>query len=159
MSGTTTTTPGQITDPFRNFNFRISIADPQGEAHFTECFGLGVRIHTIRYREAGRNQEVRAIPGAVEYPDVTLRYGLTGSSAVWNWLLSAVTGVPQGGLPIRRNVSIYALQPNGSDDGMHWDLYNAFPSEWTGAAFDAMGRGAAIAELRLAYDKAVQVIP
>ena len=42
----------------------------------------------IAYREAGNNQAVRRIPGRVEYSDVVLRYGLTDSLDLWNWLRS-----------------------------------------------------------------------
>ncbi|WP_431267355.1 hypothetical protein [Dankookia sp. P2] len=55
-----------MTDPLRNYTFAISVFDPAGDAHFTECFGLGLKVHTIRYREAGAAQIVRTLPGAVE---------------------------------------------------------------------------------------------
>jgi phage tail-like protein len=154
-----TQSASQIVDPFRDFNFRISIADPQGEAHFTQCSGLGARIQTIRYREAGQRSEVRVIPGQVEYPDVTLQFGMTNSPALWNWVYAAITGQPQGGLPIRRHVSVYILNADGSDGGVHWDLINAFPCEWHAAPLNAMGQDAAIGKLVLSYDKVLQVSP
>src|SRR5262245_62187593 len=67
--------PGTFVDPFRAYNFKLQI---QGvtEGHFTECSGLEVEVHPIRYREGGAGQVVHVIPGPVSYGDVTLSYGL-----------------------------------------------------------------------------------
>lgn len=150
MSGSTSGAgvTGTRVDPFRNYNFRVDIGDPGGDLFFTECLGLAARVHTIRFREAG-SPVVRALPGAVEYADVTLRHGLTTSMAVWNWLSGTIAGDPAA----RRNVSIIVLQPDGQTEGLRWNLINAFPSEWSGASFDAMGREAAIVQLRLSFDE------
>ena len=44
------------------------------------------------------------------------------------------------------------LEPNGADEGLRWNLYNAFPCEWSCTPFDALGREAAIEQLKLAFD-------
>ena len=137
---------GTPVDPYRNFNFRLEIRGVT-EAHFTECSGLGIRVHTIRYREGGVGQVVRSIPGAVEYSEVTLRYGLTRSRDLWDWFMRTVRGQVE-----RRNISIVVLEPNGADEALRWNFVNAWPSEWRGAALDALGREAAIEELKLAFD-------
>jgi phage tail-like protein len=137
---------GQIVDPYRNYNFRLEIRGIT-EAGFTECSGLGMRIHTILYGVGGTAQAVRKIPGAVEYADVTLRYGLTRSRQLWDWLALVARGQVE-----RRNVSIVVLEPNGSDEGLRWNLYNAFPCEWSCTPFDALGREAAIEQMKLAFD-------
>src|SRR5689334_15857441 len=98
---------GVWVDPFRAYNFKLEI---QGvtEGHFTECSGLGVKVHAISYREGGNNQVVHRLPGPIEYSDVTLRYGLTSSRDLWEWLLSAVKGRVD-----RRNVSIVLMDNDG----------------------------------------------
>lgn len=137
---------GTVTDPYRAFNFKLEIRGVV-EGHFTDCSGLGVRVHPIRYREGGTGQVVRSIPGQVEYAEVTLRYGLTKSRELWDWFLKSIQGTVE-----RRNVSVIMLEPNGVDEALRWNLLNAWPSEWRGAALDAMGREAAIEELKLAFD-------
>jgi phage tail-like protein len=138
---------GTLVDPYRNFNFKLEI---QGvvEGHFTECSGLGVRVQPIRYREGGVGQVVRAIPGRVDYAEVTLRYGLTKSLELWNWFMKSVQGQVE-----RRNVSIVVLEPNGSDEALRWNLLDAWPCEWRGAMLDAIANDAAIEELKLAFEK------
>jgi phage tail-like protein len=140
------TTAGPV-DPYRSFNFKLEVKKGLVEGHFTECSGLGIRVHPIRYREGGVGQIVRVIPGAVEYSEVVLRYGLTSSRDLWDWFMKSVRGQVE-----RRNVSVIMLADNNADEALRWNLVNAWPSEWRGATLDALGREAAIEELKLAYD-------
>jgi phage tail-like protein len=139
-------TAGAVVDPYRAFNFKLEIRGVV-EGHFTECTGLGVRVHPIRYREGGAGQVVRSIPGQVEYAEIVLRYGLTKSRELWDWFMKSVQGNVE-----RRNLSIIMLEPNGVDEALRWNLFSAWPSEWRGAELDALGREAAIEELKLAFD-------
>ncbi|MBN9389037.1 MAG: phage tail protein [Chloroflexi bacterium] len=138
--------PGVFTDPYRAYNFKLVI---QGvtEGHFTECSGLGIRVQAIKYREGGINQVVHAIPGFVEYSDVTLKYGLTNSAELWNWFMTVVKGKVT-----RKNVSILLLDSDGATEVMRWDLINAWPSEWRGVPLDAMHREVALETLTLVFE-------
>jgi phage tail-like protein len=140
----------QYTDPYRAYNFKVVI---QGvtEGHFTECSGLNLRVEPIRYREAGNNQIVHAVPGRVEYGDVTLRYGLTSSRELWDWMMASARGAAE-----RKNVSILMLDNEGSNELMRWDLINAWPSELETAHLDASSNEAAIQQLTLAFDSIEQ---
>lgn len=133
-------------DPFRAFNFKLLIAGVT-EGHFTECSGLGVKVTPIKYREAGNNQVVRHIPGPVDYAAVTLRYGLTESRELWDWMLTAVKGSVE-----RKNVSIILLDSQGNSEVMRWNLLDAWPSEWVGAPLDALNHEVAIESLTLVFD-------
>jgi phage tail-like protein len=137
---------GVTADPYRNYNFLLQVQDIS-EAHFTECTGLGMRVHPIRYRESGAGQIVRMLPGPVEYGEVTLRYGLTNSLDLWSWLLMAAKGTVQ-----RRHVSIVMLDSDGAREAFRWNLINSWPCEWRGVPLDALGREAAIEEMHLAFD-------
>lgn len=134
------------TSPYRSYNFKLNV---QGitEGHFTECSGLGVSVDVIRYREAGNDQQVRCLPGRVNYEDVVLRYGLTDSRELWDWLMTAVEGRVE-----RKNISILMLDSEGVNEVMRWNLINAWPSEWCGTMLDAMSREAAIESLTLVFE-------
>jgi phage tail-like protein len=138
--------PGTIVDPYRAYNFKLLINN-MTEGHFTEVGGLGVKVETINYREAGNNSVVRAIPGRVTYSPVTLRFGLTSSADLWEWLMTAVEGRVN-----RRNVSIVMLDSSGSAEALRWNLVNAWPQEWYGAPLDALSRELAVETLVLAHD-------
>ncbi|HEV8516316.1 MAG TPA: phage tail protein [Candidatus Limnocylindrales bacterium] len=137
--------PGVWIDPYRAYNFKLVI---QGitQGHFVECSGLSVHVQAIRYQEGGANV-VHRIPGPIDYGDVTLRYGLTATSELWNWFMAAVQGRVE-----RRNVSILILDTDGVTEVLRWDLINAWPSEWRGAPLDAMSREVAIESLTLVFE-------
>lgn len=135
-----------VTDPYRAYNYKLDIAGLV-EGHFTECSGLGAKVTPIKYREAGNNQIVRHIPGRVDYAAVTLRYGLTSSRALWDWMLTAIQGRVE-----RRNVSIIMLDSEGANEVLRWNLVDAWPVEWSGAPLDAMSNEIAIQSLTLVFD-------
>jgi phage tail-like protein len=138
--------PGNLVDPVRAYNFKLLINNVT-EGHFTEVTGLGVQVERIQYREGGNNAQVRAIPGRVTYAAVSLRFGLTASQELWDWLMSAVEGKVQ-----RRNVSIVMLDSTGAIEVLRWNLINAWPQEWYGAPLDAMSQELAIETLVLAHE-------
>lgn len=138
--------PGVFNDPYRSYNFKLVI---QGvtEGHFTECTDMGITVEAIKYREGGTSQVVHRLPGPVDYGDITLRYGLTASTEIWQWLMSAVQGKVE-----RKNVSIIMLEADGVTEAFRWDLVNAWPSAWRGVPLNAMGREAAIEEVTLVFE-------
>ncbi len=134
------------TDPYRNYNFKLSIMGVT-EGHFTECSNIGVKVEALKYREGGVQQLVHRLPGRVDYGDMTLRYGLTHSSDLWKWFLTAVEGRVE-----RKNISIILMDPDGVTEALRWDLINAWPSAWRGAPLDAMGNEVAIESLTLVFE-------
>ncbi|HET6211414.1 MAG TPA: phage tail protein [Micromonosporaceae bacterium] len=146
VTATPAAQPGNWVDPYRAYNFKLLI-NGVTEGHFTEVAGLGVQVERISYREAGNNAIVRAIPGRVTYAAVTLRYGLTASTELWDWLMTAVEGRVS-----RRNVSVVMLDSSGVAEVLRWNLINAWPQEWYGAPLDAMSRELAIDTLILAHE-------
>jgi phage tail-like protein len=138
--------PGVWVDPFPAYNFKLLI---QGvtEGHFTYCSGLGMEVEAIRYREGGNHQVVHAIPGRVEYTDVTLSYGLTASRTLFDWSMSGAKGKVQ-----RKNVSIMLLDSTGATEVLRWNLFRAWISKWRAAALDALGKEVAIEQIVLVHE-------
>jgi phage tail-like protein len=135
------------TDPYRSYNFKLEIGGV-AEGHFTECSGLSVKVEPITYREAGNHQVVHQIPGPVTYAAVTLKYGVTKSRELWDWMMKAAEGDVQ-----RRNVSVLLLDSQGNTEVMRWNLLDAWPSEWKGANLTASDKTLAIETLTLVYDR------
>src|SRR3954452_1538249 len=145
-SSPTGATPGAFIDPYRSYNFKLEILGVT-EGHFTYCAGFEVDVPVLSYREGGGGPVVHKLPGPVTYGDVTLRYGLTTSTELWTWLMTAVRGNVE-----RRNVSILMLDSAGANEVLRWDLLNAWPSRWRGAVLDALGREVAIEQLTLVFE-------
>ncbi|HEX5746535.1 MAG TPA: phage tail protein [Archangium sp.] len=138
--------PGTLVDPMRAYNFKLDI-NGVNEGHFTECHGLEVQVNALRYREGGAGAVVRRLAGPVAYGDVTLRYGLTTSRELWNWFMESVNGTPS-----RKNVSILMTGPDGLTEVFRWNLVDAWPSGWKGAALDALGQMVAIESVTLVFE-------
>lgn len=133
-------------DPYRDFNFKLEV-DGVTEGHFAECSGLSVQVDVIDYREGGNQQVTHKLPGAVHYDGITLRYGLTRSTDLWDWLQTVVQGRTQ-----RRHVSIVMLEPDGQTQAMRWNLLDTWPSHWRGARLDARGSEVAFESLTLQFE-------
>jgi phage tail-like protein len=142
----TSAQPGVLVDPHRAYNFRLEMKGGIA-GYFTECSGMGVRIQPIRYRDGGNTSVVHMVPGRVEYSGITLRYGLTASRDLWDWMMTAVKGNVD-----RQHVSVIMVAPNGIDEVVRFDLVNAWVSEWRGATLDAMSHELAIETLTIVFD-------
>jgi phage tail-like protein len=138
--------PGTQPELLRGYNFRMDI-NGVSEGRFTACDGLEVQVNALRYREGGAGPVVRRLPGPVSYGDVTLRYGLTTSRELWNWFMESVNGTPT-----RKNVSIIMTGPDGITEVFRWNLVDAWPSGWKGAALDALGQMVAIESVTLVFE-------
>ncbi len=72
-------------------NYRWKLAGPMGTyAHFSQCSGVGVRVATVAWREAGVANVIRRLPGRVEYANLTLAFGVATNNTLWQWLMDAV---------------------------------------------------------------------
>jgi phage tail-like protein len=136
----------EYVDPYRAYNFKLALPDGT-EGRFTACEGLGVRVDVLHYREGGNNEIVHCMPGPVRYGEVTLRYGLTNSRDLWDWVMAAVAGRVE-----RKNVSVLMLDYEGAQEVMRWDLINSWACEWQGVPLDALGREVAIETLKLVFE-------
>jgi phage tail-like protein len=139
--------PGVVVDPYRAYNFKLVITSVV-QGHFTRVEGLGVHVPRLLWRPGGENSRVRTMPGPVEYPPVTLRYGVTDSTELMRWLFTSVSGRVE-----RRNVSLAMLDNSGSLEVRRLNLLRAWPCDWTGALLDSLGKDLAIESLTLAYDE------
>ena len=139
-------TPGSFEDPYRAYNFRLEIQG-QIEGYFTEVSGLSARVEALQFREGGSGRLVHRLPGRVDYGDVTLKYGLTSSARLWDWMMTIASGSA-----VRKNVSILLLNNEGSAEQVRWNLNQAFPTEWRGTPLDALSQKVAIESMTLVFN-------
>jgi phage tail-like protein len=138
---------GNPPDPLRSYAYKIYIPDFGDEAlaHFTECSSLAVQVTAIKYTEGGNSPITYKLPGAVNYGDIILKYGLTTSTEMYSWFLAGVHGRID-----YRHVSIAMLDTQGAEK-LRWDLINAWPSEWTGAPLSAAAQTIAVEQIKIVY--------
>lgn len=134
-------------EPIRSFHFCIDI-DGVREASFVYFSGAGAQIEAIPFRQGGLAQHVYQLPGQIRYTDVTLRYGVTRSSDLWQWFETGLRGEVE-----RRNVSILMLDQNGQTESFRWNLFDAWISRWQASPLDAMANEIAIDEMTLVCER------
>ena len=142
---------GQRVDPFRNFNFLVEI-DGIAQASFTECSGLSTTTEVIEHRQGGDNVRVRKLPGKTSYSDISLKWGLTSSTELWDWRQQIIDGNV-----VRKNGSIVVFDLDNSTEVARWNFVRAWPTKWEGPSFSAKGNDIAIDTLVLAHEGLTRV--
>jgi phage tail-like protein len=137
-------------NPYGNYNFTVEISglDNPPHAGFSEVSGLDMEITPIEYR-AGNDQSptVRKLPGLAKFGNVTLKRGITGSLAMWEWMKRA--HADPGSLA--RTVVIHLLD-EARNEVMAWKLRNAWPARYAGPELDATSNEVAIESFELAHE-------
>ena len=134
------------TDPYKNFRFLVEI-DGVIKAGFSDCSGLGSKVATVEYREGGDPPSVRKLPGQTSYPDITLKWGLTDSSEMYDWHMKAIQGFVE-----RKNCSIIILGDDG-EEKVRWNFFDAWPVSWTGPTLNAKGNDIAIESMTITSER------
>ncbi len=136
-------------DPYKNFRFLVEI-DNIIQAGFSACSGFGSDVEVVQYREGGDAATVRKLPGKVNYPDITLKWGVTDSRDLYDWHMTAVNGQIE-----RKNGSIILLDDTGQEK-IRWNFFDAWASKWDGPDFDAKGNDVAIDTLTISCEGLVR---
>lgn len=133
-------------DPYKNHRFLVEI-DGIVQAGFSECSGFGSEIQVIEYREGGDPTTARKLPGMATYPDISLKWGITDSSELYNWHQAALSGQIE-----RKNGSIVVLNDLG-EEKVRWNFFNAWPSKYSGPSLNATGNEVAIDTLTVSCER------
>jgi len=140
---------GERVDPFRSFNFLIEI-EGIAQGSFTECSGLGSTTEAIEFRQGGDNA-VRKYVGLTKNPDVTLKWGSTPSTELWEWRQRIVDGNID-----RQNVSVVVYDMDRSTEVARWNLTAAWPSKWELSGLNAKGNEILVETLVLTHEGVVR---
>ncbi len=138
-------------DPYAGYNFLVEINDvgeDSSSAHgsFQEVSGLGVEVTPIEYRNGSEDITVRKIPGLKKFTNITLKRGITGDLAFWNWIVSAMNGEVQ-----RASGSIILLDEK-REEVMRFNFHRAWPTKWTGPSLKADGNEIAIEMIEICHE-------
>jgi phage tail-like protein len=139
--------------PYVQFNFLVDLGtgDPGGpDGGFHEVTNLGSSVEVIEYR-TGNSKENAPIKltGLNRASDVTLRRGMIGSLALFQWFDQVRSG-DQNAL---RTVTISLQTEDRTGVAMTWRLVRARPIAHRTGQLDALGNDVAIEELVLAYER------
>ena len=142
-------------NPYGAFNFTVTV-DRFGDvgaisAGFQEISGLGMEVTEAEYRNGNdAENHVRKMNGIYKATDVTLKRGLIGVNAFFDWIRE----VRDGGQNARRTVRIALLDEAHAAAVTTWVLTDAKPKSYKGATLNAKGgTDVAMEELVLSCDK------
>lgn len=133
-------------DPYRGFNFLVEI-DGITQAGFQEVSGLDASTDPVDYREGSDPNHVRKLTGLNKFSPITLKRGITDSDELWKWRKTVIDGKPT-----RKNGSIILLDESGAEK-LRWNFANAWPSKWTGPAFNATSTAVAVETLEITHEE------
>ena len=135
-----------MADPIRNFRFRVEL-DGITDAGFTEASGFDSTTDVIEYREGNDPAHVRKLPGLTKFGDITLKYGLTEDTRLFDWRQEIIDGDIT-----RKTVYVIALDEQGNEKA-RWQCDNAWPSKLDPADFNAKGNDVAINTLTITCEE------
>ncbi len=129
----------------RAYNFLVEI-DGIARAGFRECSGLDTTTAVIEYREGNEARTPRKLTGLTTYSNVTLRWGATTDTEIWNWRRTVIDGRPE-----RRNGSIVMLNDLGEEQ-LRFNFREGWPTRYTVASLNATGNDVAVDALEIAHE-------
>src|SRR4029450_8276475 len=140
---------GQRVDPYNNFNFLVEI-DSISRAAFHEASGFDSSIDVIEHREGGENTTARKLPGQTKFSNITLKWGITGDTELYDWHRAAVEGDLQ-----RKTGSIGPLGRKG-EEVARWNFKRGWPAKYMASELNAEGNDVAIETLEIAHEGLVR---
>lgn len=143
--------------PYSQFNFLVDITDvndaESDSGGFSEASGLSVEIGSVDYRNGNESFNYpRKIMGLSKTPDVTLKRGVIGNLALYEWIKRVQEGEPDQ----LKTVTVTLLAEDRSTEAQKWVLSNARPLKYTGPTLTGTGGEVAVEELVLACERIVQ---
>ncbi len=131
-------------DPLRNFRFHIEI-DGITQAGFNEVSFGDSTTEVTEYRVGTDSPTARKLSGQTKYGNITLKWGLTDSTDLYDWHKLIVE---KGAKDNRKNIAI-ALKDEAGDDKVRWEIENAWPTKYDPTDFNAKGNDVAIETLEI----------
>ena len=134
-------------DPFRNSRFAVEI-DGITQAWFSEVTIPDSSTDPIEYREGDELPTVRKIPGLIKHSNITLKWGTTDSTDLYDWYQDIVNGGIQNS---RKNISIITLDEEGGE-AARWEFERCWPTKYDAPDMNATGNEIAIETLEIAHE-------
>ena len=120
------------------------------EGVFREVTGLDSETEVVEHRVTGKggNLIIQKVPGALKWPNITLKRGVTDDRKLHEWRNKIEQGLIESN---RKNGTITLHAPN-QDPVAKYTFKKAWPCKFKGPALDASKNEIAIEELELAHE-------
>ena len=134
--------PYSVDDPVGELRF---LAQLQGMTigSFKECTGLQAEYEVMEYQPGGYPSPIK-LRGAIKYPNIVLKRGVTSEDALIKWFFQAQ--VPSQ----RPDLTISLIGPDTSTI-QTWVFNAAFPLKWQGPSLNAGSSNIATETLEVSH--------
>jgi phage tail-like protein len=134
-------------DPYKGFNFIVSIDGMAGSAGFSECSGISTDGDIVEYREGtDKSLWTRKLTGLRKHSHITLKRGQTQNLDLWKWRHNVLEGIPD-----RRSGTI-TLVDEQQKAVMFWKFANGWPNKYDGPSLNAKGNDVAVETLEIVHE-------
>lgn len=150
---------GMRDDPFRAFNFYISLTESAGllqkaifgteqvaAGGFSECSGLEANMTVEEYVEGGLNGYVHKFMTRMTYANIVLKRGMSFSNELWQWHADFING--EG----KRMDGVIVLQNEIGLPVRSWKFVRGLPVKMTGPTLNAAQSAVAIESLEIIHE-------
>ena len=132
------------TDPLRNFRFRLEI-DGIHQANFSELTIGETTTDAVDYREGTDPAHVRKLDGLTKYGNITMKWGITDSTELYDWHKAIVAGQIGSN---RKNVAIIVLDETGTAKA-RFTVAEAWPMKYQPSGLNGKGNEVLVELLEL----------
>lgn len=132
--------------PFKKYNYEVSI-EGISVGGFSEVSAPDISSDPIEYREG--NFSVNTVgkqPGLIKYENITLKWGMTESTELYNWMKEVEEGT------INRKTVVISLHDDTHAEIAKWTVISAWPTKYTATDFNATSNEVAVETLVLAHE-------
>jgi phage tail-like protein len=130
-------------------HFRLDLGGVEGVGMFRECTGLDSETTVIEQSSVGpKGLEIRKVPGATKWSNITLKRGVDESLDVWKWREKVLQEGPDNA---RVDGNIALIDYAGATIAT-WKFAQGWPIKYTGSSMNASGSEVAVEEIQICHE-------
>ncbi|MGI9301128.1 MAG: phage tail protein [Gammaproteobacteria bacterium] len=138
-------------DPYGGYNFVVTINGVSDDgnavrAGCNEVSGLETEVTPVEYRNGNEDITVRKIPGLKKFTNITLKRGMTGDLAFWNWIRGAMKG------QVQRAQGNIVMQDENQQEVLRWNFNRGWPCKFTGPGYNAANNETAFETIEICHE-------
>lgn len=132
--------------------FKFSVEGVGEIGAFTEVSGLSVEVELVEIKEGGQNHFSHKVPGAMKWPNLVLKRGVTDSDNLFDWFKkTSGEGFAGEGSALARTQGQITLTDSTGETVRGWTFEEAFPVKWSGPKLASSSNEVAFEELEIAH--------
>jgi phage tail-like protein len=132
-----------MSDPVGELRFLVHLGGGITIGDFAECTGLSAEYEVMEYLPGGAQAPVK-LRGAIKYPNIVLKRGVTSEDALIKWFYKAQK-------PSQRPALTISLVGPDTKVIQKWVFNHAFPIKWQGPALNAHSNNVATESLEVSH--------